>query len=59
MYLSRSGAENDIQKSYTDCQIVCDAYEDTNAMCATDGNGAKKLSLWLIFVLLIAEMIYH
>lgn len=44
------GSEKDIEKSQKDCQIVCDAYEESSRPCS---NETEQLSLSLSIIIII------
>ena len=44
------GSEKDVEKSQKDCQIVCDAYEESSRPCS---NKTEQLSLSLSIMIII------
>ena len=44
------GDEKDVEKSQKDCQIVCDAYGESNRLCT---NKTEQLSLSLSIIIII------
>ena len=49
-FLCSAGNEKEIEKSQNDCQIVCDAYEESNRLCS---NKTEQVSLSLLMIIII------